>query len=209
MPDITFCSIIQPGSSNEMDALILAESFRAFAGSFANATVWFMLPMNGKDLTERTHRRLQELKVRLVPFEFEPGAVNFFFSVELAALAQIEKMTNGQTHLLAWLDSNTIILNEPRDLLLKNTKNLAYKPVHLLLLGSDFGQPVDPFWQQIYHDCQVPQEHLFPMHPIVQDIRMRPYFNAGLLVIRPEQGLLRRWFSKFMELYQLPIFQDF
>jgi hypothetical protein len=209
LPDITFCSIIQPGNYNEIDALLLAESFRAFAGSYANAPIWFMLPRNGKDLTERTHSRLQELKIRLVPFEYEPGAEKIFFLLELAALAQIEKLADGQTHLLAWLDSNTIILNEPRDLLLQKTKNLAYKPVHLLLLGSDYGQPVDPFWQQIFHYCQVPQEHLFPMRPIVQEIRMRPYFNAGLLIIRPEQGLLRSWNSKFMELYQLPIFQNF
>lgn len=206
---LTFCSIIHPGTNHEVDALLLAESIRAFAGCFANAPIWFMLPINGKQISERTSKRLQELNVQLIPINLSPGADDFFFSVEMAALDQVEKLAANQVSYLVWLDSNTILLNEPGDLVLKDSKKLAFKPVHWLLIGSDFDQPIDPFWQHIYQFCRVPQERLFPMHPIVQDIRMRPYFNAGLLVIRPEQGLLHNWHSKFMEIYLHPIFQEF
>ena len=55
----------------------------------------------------------------------------------------------------------------------------------------------------------MPPERVFAMKPVVEDLLMRPYFNAGILVTRPESGLLRRWYATFLELYQAPAFQAF
>ena len=38
---------------------------------------------------------------------------------------------------------------------------------------------------------------------------MRPYFNAGILVTRPERGLLRKWHRTFLNLHQAPSFRAF
>jgi len=207
--ELTLCSLIYPGEQAEINSLLLAESIRSFGGNLASCPVWFMFPEIDKDLTGRSQRRLEALNVQLVPFPVEVDDQNFFFKLELSGLSHAEALAEEQTNLFAWLDSNTLLLHEPKQFLLPVEFKLAYKPVHHLLLGSKYDQPIDPFWQEIYQHCLVPQEHIFPMRPIVEDVLMRPYFNAGILVTRPQHGLLRHWFKKFQEIYQLPVFRSF
>ncbi len=206
---IVFCSVIFPGPQAETDSLLLAESIRAFGGAFSGDPIWFFLPDVGKSLTEPARRRLAVLDVRVVPFPVEAEKLRFFFMGQLAGLAQAEAQAAGETDLLAWLDSNTILVNEPKEFLLPEGKSLGYRPVHHLLVGSRFDQPLDPFWEQIYQSCRVPPERVFPIRPVVEDLRMRPYFNAGILVARPERRLFRDWYDTFLNLYQLSVFKAF
>jgi len=207
--ELTLCSIIYPGERAEINSVLLAESIRAFGGNLASCPVWFMFPETNKDLTSRSQKRLEALNIQLVPFPVEADDLNFFFKVELIALSLAETLAEGQVNRLVWLDSNTLLLHEPKHFLLPFEYKLAYKPVHHLLLGSKYDQPIDPFWKEIYTHCDVPQERIFPMRPMVEDVQMRPYFNAGILVTRPQQGLLRHWFNKFQEIYQMPAFRSF
>jgi hypothetical protein len=55
----------------------------------------------------------------------------------------------------------------------------------------------------------VDEGRVFPMQTIVDEQLVRAYFNAGLLVVRPERGLLRAWQTKFDHLYRLPEFEAF
>ena len=206
---LTFCSVIFPGQVQEKNSLSLAESIRAFGGRFYTNPIWFFLPEGGRQLTGGAQQRLQELGVSLIPLIMDREGSEFFFKRRLAGLAQVERMSEGETEILAWMDANTILLAEPVDFTLPAGKSLAYCPVHHLLLGSRFDQPLDPFWTQIYQRCQVPQEKVFPMKPVIEDLQMRPYINAGLLVVRPEKGLLAKWYETFLSLYQLPVFQAF
>jgi len=59
------------------------------------------------------------------------------------------------------------------------------------LLGPKYEQDIDPFRQQIYHQCHVLQERILGMQPMVVYVIKRPYFIVGLLVTRPNQELLR------------------
>jgi hypothetical protein len=207
--NLIFCSVIFPGPQAEIDNILLAESIRAFGGSFSNAPVWFFLPDYGKPLTDPARKRLEGLCVRVVPFDVDGEKLRFFFMGQLAGLAQAEAQAAGETDILAWLDSNTLLVNEPKEFVLPEGKALGYRPVHHLLLGSRFDQPLDPFWAQVYQSCRVPQERVFPMQPVVEDIQMRPYFNAGILVTRPEHRLFRDWYETFLDLYKSPVFKDF
>jgi hypothetical protein len=206
---LVFCSVMYPGSQAEVDNLLLAESIRAYGGELADQPIWFFMPDTDEPLTDAGSQRLQALNVRVLPFKIERKQLQFFFMGQLAGLAQAEKVADGEVELLAWLDANTIVLHEPKELLLPPWTMLGYRPVHHLLLGSRYDQPLDLFWGAIYQACGVPPERVFPMKPVVEDVLMRPYFNAGILVTRPERGLLHRWYATFLELYQAPVFQAF
>lgn len=209
MNDLIFTSIIFPGSRVEIDSLLLAESIRSFGGTLANNPIWFNMPDCGKPLSGYAERRLKELNVSVIPFSIEAKSTDIFFMEQLAGLELIEKLGEEETELLAWMDANTLLLNEPGELILPPGKSFGYRPVHHLLLGSRYDQPLDPFWTHIYEGCQVPAERAFPMRPVVEDLQMRPYFNAGLIVTRPQRKLLRAWQDTFMRLYNLPEFQMF
>jgi len=78
-------------------------------------------------------------------------------------------------------------------MLLPEGKIPGYRPVHHLLIGSRFDASPDDFWRFIYENCQVKSDRILPMQPMVQSVQMRAYFNAGLLVVKPERGLLQQW----------------
>jgi hypothetical protein len=74
-------------------------------------------------------------------------------------------------------------------------------------MGSRYDEPLDAFWTLIYRYCNVPETRVFPMMTHVDGTRIRPYFNAGLLVTRPERHLLQGWHDVFFRVYQEPSFQ--
>lgn len=206
---LVFASIVFPSKSSEANALLLAESIHAFAGSLSQTPVWFFIPEYGKQLSKTVKDKLLTLNVALRPFKIDYEILQFPFGAHVLAAALAESTICGQTNLLAWLATNTIVLQEPRDFLLKDDKNLGFRPVHHTLVGSRYDEPLDPFWALIYRYCNVPKDRVFPMTTHVDETRIRPYFNAGLLVTRPEKRLLRTWRDTFFKVYHESSFQEF
>jgi hypothetical protein len=105
--------------------------------------------------------------------------------------------------------SNTLVLQPPSIFLLPGGKNLGGCPVHLRLLGTRTEDPIDDFWTLIYQHCHVDINSIFSVQSTVDEQLIRAYLNAGLLVVRPERGLLRAWQANFERLFLLPEFQAF
>lgn len=207
--NLVFCSIIFPGAQFETDSLLLAESIRAFGGRYAGRPLWFAVPETGEHLSEYAGKRLRELDVRLFSFPVDMNPPRLFFAEQLTALSLMEAAADGECECLTWMDANTLMLNEPPELFLSPHAFLGYRPVHHRLIGSRYDIPPDSFWSLIYQHCRVDPARIFPMQPVVEDVRMRPYFNAGLLVVRPQRGLLRQWRHVFDTLGHAPDFQSF
>jgi len=206
---LIFASIVFPDKTSETDALLLVESIRSFAGSLSQAPIWCFTPENGERLSLTAEEKLLSGKVSLIPFEIDHETQQFPFAGKVLAAALAESMSSGQADFLTWLDTNTVVLQEPKDFLLRDDKNLGFRPVHHTLIGSRYEEPLDPFWALIYDYCGVPREHIFPMMTHVDETRIRPYFNAGLLVTRPEKHLFQAWCNTFLRAYREPSFQEF
>ncbi len=206
---LTFVTKVYPSPPSETNVLLLVESIRAFGGSLAGAPIWCYTPDYGKPLSPSIRKRFENLAVTLVSFPMDREVLQFPFTAEVTATALAETTLGRKTEYLAWLDSNTLVLQEPRAFLLPPKKQLGVRPVHHTLVGSRYEDPLDPFWTQIYRSCGVPEEHVFPMTTHVDGARIRPYFNAGFLITRPESRLFRKWRDRFFALYQTPVFRDF
>ncbi len=206
---LVFASIVFPDSSAETNALLLAESIRAFAGSLSHAPVWFYVPQNGKQLSKIATNKLSALDVTLIPFDVDEEVLRFPFTGHSMAAAQAESIASGQARFIAWLNPNTIVLQEPRDFLLQDNKAFGFKPVHHTLLGSHYDEPLDSFWTLVYSYCKVPEDRIVPMMTHVEGEKIRPYFNSGLLVTRPERNLLGAWRDAFLKAYQERAFREF
>ena len=206
---IVLSTIVYPIPSSEANVLLLAESIRAFAGVLSRATFWCYVPSYGEEVLPSTRGRLRELDVELRPFEIDRDVLRFFFTAGVTAAALAESEARDQAEFLAWVDSNTIVLQEPGGFLLQDDKSLGFRPVHHTLVGSRCDEPLDPFWRLVYDCCGVPEDHVFPMTAHVDGVRIRPYLNAGLLIVRPEKGLLQAWYDRFFQVYQSPEFQEF
>jgi hypothetical protein len=207
MHNLIFTTLAVPGKG-ERDTLLLVESLRAFGGDLASNPIWVIVPIELGGLSDPTIEKLTRLNARLIPFEFDPEIFKFPFAAKVLAAAALEAQVEGLTERIVYMDRDTIVLNEPDELVIRADRSLGYRPVHHKLIGSAWDQPLDSFWNLVYAVCDVPEEHLFPMVTHAGE-RIRPYFNAGSMVIRPQRGLSGQWRDTFLKWYRQPRFKAY
>ena len=197
--------------SNVLDVKtqILVASIRQFAGLLSDSPIWVFIPRSENRIPQKIKERFLSLDVKIIPFSINPELRKFPFTTYVHATATAELFVKDKTELLAWLLPDTLIINTPKHFLLEKKKNLGYRPVHHTLVGSIYTESIDPFWDLIYRKCNVSEEMIFPMKTHVDRNILRPYFNAGFLIVRPEKGLLQSWWECFKESYCDPSFEQF
>lgn len=208
MKNYVFACTAQPGQGMA-EALLLARSIRQFGGSMAGNTIGVLIPETGDEVGQQIEADFRSLAVRLIPFTFSDEAHGFPFAGKVFAAAKAEAWAEGANSNLIWMDRDSLVLQEPFALQLPPGKLLGYRPVDHTLIGSPYDSPLDDFWGLVYRLCAVPAERVFPMIASVDENRIRPYFNAGMLVVRPEHKLLRSWAGNFERLYDAPSFKPF
>lgn len=208
MQEIIFACLVA-SSKDLAKALILAKSIRTFAGDYADQPVWFLIPEDKKRFSKANLSKINSLAANIQLFELDPLVGSFPFASKVVAAGAAESLADGGASQLVWMDTLSMVISSPDAILLNRDKKLAYRPVDHLLIGSPFDEPLDPFWEMVYHFCDADEADVFPMITSADQIKIRPYFNAGMLVVRPEGLLLRRWRDTFLDVYQAPQFLDF
>jgi len=195
--------------SSGIRALMLARSLRTFGGQLASSPFWVLAPRASNPLPTALLDGFAAAHIRLILFDIDEAVYKFLFGAKTCASAVAEAEAREITSLLAWVDPDMLIIQEPGELLIEEDKDLGYRPVHHINIGSPYDEPADDFWRLIYDHCEVPEEAIFPMTTCADQLVIRPYFNAGCLIVRPENGLLNRWRANFLRLYQEPFFESF
>jgi hypothetical protein len=188
--------------------LVLVESLRTFGGELRNAPVWVYLPDNHSKVEKSIGTKPVPAGVTLKRSSTPPDARRFWFSGKVFAAALAESDAVGRYQLLVWLDPDVIFVKEPGDFLLPDSISLGYRPVMHKLIGSRYSEPPDEFWARVYDKLGVSTASIFPVRTPVDRETIRAYFNAGLLVVRPEMGVLRKWPECFAILYTDTVFVD-
>jgi hypothetical protein len=199
---LTFAFTLRPGQT-ERWAAMLATSIRERAGVMAGAPILALVAAAEQETIDgRVLRRLAALEVRVETFAASEEVLTFPFAAKVHAAAAAEELCAGRGDLLAWMDTDSLVLREPAPLLLPASKVVGYRPVDHTLIGPPWEEPLHEVWAQLYRDCSVEDAHLFPMRASVDERVLRPYFNAGLIVVRPKRVLLRDWRQTFGELHE-------
>jgi hypothetical protein len=188
--------------------LVLAESIRTFAGRYKDAPIWIYVPERLIEMENRMHQKFDSLDVDIKTSQVPDAALVFYFSRKVFASAKAEAEADGNAEILAWLDEDTIILKEPKEFILRKDIHLGYRPVMHKNIGLLYSEPLDAFWSRAYSKLSVREESVFPMVTAADQDTIRPYFNAGCLIVRPERGLLRKWAENYPFLYADPVFID-
>jgi hypothetical protein len=203
------CMAPSRGPGLTINVPLFAASIRAFAGTLSDCPIWVLVPQSENEISEKTKKQLVSLNVTVIPFTVDPDVLKFPFVGYVRAAAAAESLAKEKTKFIAWMGLDTLIVKEPTHFLLDKDKTVGYRPVHHTLIGSIYDKPLDPFWELIYEKCHVPEDTIFPMNPHVEYNTIRPYFNAGHVVVRPEKGLLQTWWDYFKELYPDPCFKEY
>ncbi len=199
--ELVFASYAED-TSDVRSLLACVESIRTFAGTFSNAPSWIYMPDSllpaARAILEEVPGFNVELKASTAPEESN----NFFFGGKPLAAAKCEQEAGGKTAVLVWIDTDTIFLGEPVDFILEKDICLKYRPVMHKNVGLLYSDPVDTYWSRVYELLSVRELSLFPMTAVASGETLKPYFNAGLLVLNPECGLLKVWADYFRTLYR-------
>jgi len=202
-------AFMQTHGGDERESVLLASSIRRFGGMYADAPIWILIPRGRSPFSERTQATLHQLDVNLVPFDVTDPVLSFPFGGKVFAAGMAESSLESDGGLLVWMDSDTIVLREPREFVIADNISLGYRPVMLKNISSLYDETVNEFWQIIFETCGTPEGHIFPMETTSDKVIIRPQFNAGLLVVRPGRGLLRAWAENFAACYEHPILQKY
>ncbi|UCC78526.1 MAG: hypothetical protein JSW64_09590 [Candidatus Zixiibacteriota bacterium] len=189
-------------------ALFLVESVRTFAGKYKDAPIWVCIPPHLLGKNRQLEGSITALKATIKTSEAPEEALRFYFARKVYAAGKAEAEAEGNADILVWMDEDTIVLSEPKDFKLKDGIGFAYRPVMHNRSGSLYSEPPGSFWSRIYEILSVDDNLLFPMVTPADRQTIRAYFNAGLLVVRPERRILRRWGEDFTTLYTDSILAD-
>ena len=196
-------------NAEDKETSILIESLRTFTGKFSNSPIWLFTHKELDEISEKRRKILDSLNVTIKKIEIDKEILKFPFISHVRSAAQAEEEAKNQTKNLAFLGTNTIFIQEPKEFILKEGINLGYRPVHHTLIGSIFERPIDKFWSLIYQKCNVNEEKVFPMKTHVDGNILRPYINSGYLIVNPKRGFLSDWWKYYQKTYYDPDFKEF
>jgi hypothetical protein len=200
----TIFAFMQAYGGNERESLLLAHSLRKFGGEIADSPLWLMMPQDREQVSESTRQTLEELGVQVHRFGIPEEALEFPFGSKVYAAAAAESLASNGTDILVWMDSDTLFAGEPTEFLLDEKVSLGYRPVMLKNISSLYDEPLNSFWNSIYDSCGTQVDEIPPMTTTVDEVRIRPQFNAGIMSLRPQMRVLNTWQDNFEQIYLQP-----
>lgn len=180
----------------------LAESIRTFGGRFSNSPFWSYVPEDLAIGDSELLGRLESLRVEVRICHAPQDARWLDYSDKVYAAAEAEANAEGKAAILVWMDEDTIVLDQPDEFDLDSEICLGYRPIMHNRSGTLFDDEPGPFWSRIYEKLSITNDMLFPVVTPADKQRIRVIFQAGLVVVRPERGILRQWPKEFELLYQ-------
>jgi hypothetical protein len=187
---ITFAACVEYGTLEE-GTIRLVESLRRYGGDFSGARFVAVTPRNGAPLQRSTLRRFKELDVdyvRISPrnrYVWQPYLNKYF------ALKEAEKRATGD--LVAWVDSDVLVLRPPTEMLLDPDQDFGACPRDKNLGSRGPGDEHEAYWQKLCGDVGLTPDSLPWVTTTTEAERIRLYWNAGIFVYRPASGFLEAW----------------
>jgi hypothetical protein len=195
-PDLAFVACIEAGVL-ERQALLLFESIRTYGGAFADRPIYALAPRAGQGVGEATQDLLEALRVVYIDEVLNTECVEYGSTNRVVAAAYIEDTTAHE--LLVVLDSDTLVLREPEAFWLPGDIDVAVRPVDykgMCTSGPD--DPYDGYWRKLCDICGVRYDDIPWIQSYVDDLRGKASYNGGLVVVRSDRGILRRWAAYFL-----------
>lgn len=168
----------------------MVASLRTFGGSFAHAPVIAVNPRRGVGLSRRTQESLREHKVTLVRDTRANTLPWFSFFNKIAALSVAERLAETET--ICWLDSDILLLDEPRLLALEPDEDFIACPSDSCGASTGPADENDGYWNLIVSLAGLQIED-YPWLTNWQGARIRTYFNSGVFAYRRGRGFFEHY----------------
>ena len=193
--DTAFVACIERGVL-EKQALLLFESIRLYTGRFRYCPIYAVSPRAGHSISASARLKLDQLDVVYIDEILNTDCPEYGSANRVAAAAYVEQR---HTHeILVILDSDTLFLREPDEILLRPDVDVAVRPVDVK--GMCTSGPMDPFdayWRDLCRCCGVDYDQIPWTESFVDRCRIKASYNAGLVIVRSKLGIMKRWSDFF------------
>jgi hypothetical protein len=189
---ISFLLCIE-GNGIELQALLLCESIRRFAGRYSGSPIIAVSPRPDVPISARSRERLGEMAVEHVSLPLNQTGSAYLTINRIVAGAWAERHLS--TDYIVVLDSDTIFATEPAFFCC----DAGARPVDAK--GSTSAGPADPkepYWQRICETAGIGMERLPWIDTTTDNVRIRASFNGGFTVVRRSCGILRKTADVFL-----------
>jgi hypothetical protein len=184
------------GGVLETQALLLFESIRQYAGSFSDCPIYALSPRSGHAISANARARLEQLGVTYIDEILNTECREYGSANRVAAAAYVEKLHPHE--ILVILDSDTLFIREPDRILLLPDVDVAVRPVDIKgMCTTGPGDPFDNYWRELCRCCEVDYERIPWTTSFVDQQKIKASYNAGLVIVRGELGILQQWAEFF------------
>ena len=192
----------------ETQSILLMRSLRAFGGEMAGLPVRALFPEE-HPLEPSGQALLESLGAVCQPFAIDENFLQFPFTGKAAASAAAEALAEAEGQILAWHDRTGMVKQAPAAFQLPEGIIFGFRPTDIANIGSPFGKPLPPFWAEICAHFGITAADLPAITTAIDRVNLHLYINAGLLVVHPARGILRKWAGALQETYALTKFKRF
>lgn len=190
---IAFVFIVEYGDL-EKKALLLGESLRRFFPFSDKVPIFAVRPRNGKEINESTLRRFKDLSIVYIYSPNNRKWRNLPFANEAYGSAIVEERLKEDAEILVYLDADIVCLNNPEKLYMPDNIKVLVTPVDVFSGGTaKYATELPPNYKFSYELNNVNEKKLWSVFTKVDKVEIYPCFNSGLIAVRPEVGIFRRW----------------
>ena len=194
-PNVAFVACIE-GGVLEAQALLLFESIRRYAGRFRECPIYALSPRAGHGISQNARCKLEELRVNYIDAILNTECLTYGPANRVAAAAHIETMYPHEV--LVILDSDTLFLREPNEILLQPNVDVAVRPVGLKgMCTTGPSDPFDTYWRSLCRCCGVDYDQIPWTESFADRRRIKASYNGGLVIVRGKLGIMQRWADFF------------
>jgi hypothetical protein len=196
-------------SPDELPRLeVMVKSLRTFGGRHKDAPVWAYVAGDLLESPSEALNKAKRLGAEIRTISAPEDVAWYFLSRKVFAAAHAEAEAKGKAVILARLDPDTIFVDEPAEYILPEGKTLGWRPVFHRNISPLFDEPLGEYWGRAYEVMGIWDASVFPMVTPADEDRIRPYFQAGCVVVRPERGIMKKWEEKLIVLARDPVIRE-
>lgn len=174
----------------ERFSLLLCETIRRRGGRYAGMPIFSFKPRPGPPLAERTLRGFAELGVIHLEGAFNSGLPGLGPANKPYIAAWAEASLPYER--LVVLDSDLLMLGEPVEFALPDGVTVAVAPEPLKLAGTNGADENAAMWDAYQAHLGI-TSNAADIVTLVDEQRIRGYYNSGCVVVRRDAGLIQVW----------------
>lgn len=204
---VTFASFLNVGEEDKY-LFSFVESIRSNGKEYGFSPIYIAIDSDKINLISKEMIRfIEDQKVQILPVVLNHAYSHIPFFEKSISAGMVETHLRLTTEKLIWMDIDSVLLKF--DALLLKQVPLMCRPVDIRNIGDPYDQPMNEFWDNIFQFCSVPKDKIFKIKSSVDQIDLKPYFNAGFLVVDPAFKILTTWAKNFKSFATHAIWHDF